>query len=259
MYRPRRGLKRRGHCQKRFRDATLETAVSCWSSAPDTVDRRLPPRQRPGPRPEPLFLLHFSYVPFHLETGEPFHIAWEVDIRAHALFFVGGGIRRQVLDELIARLLLGVEARIDALLGCGSTHQLDHGAGGKLARFLNIDGGHLFAPLRLERRSALARLGHVRAGTELLNIAGECRGGASLLRVGPGLLVRFLACLLIERRKPLTRLGHVRARTELLDIAVKCRSGAGLVGVGPGLVIRVLAGLLIERSKPLALLGPVRA
>src|SRR2546428_8029301 len=51
----------------------------------------------------------------------------------------------------------------------------------------------------------------------------ECRGGASLLRVGPGLLVRFLACLLIERSKPLARLGHVRARTELLDIAVKCR------------------------------------
>src|SRR2546428_14183923 len=87
----------------------------------------------------------------------------------------------------------------------------------------------------------------------------ECRGGASLLRVGPGLLVRFLACLLIERSKPLTRLGHVRARTELLDIAVKCRSGAGLVGVGPGLVIGVLACLLIERSKPLARLGHVRA
>src|SRR6266852_1359381 len=259
MYRPRRGLKRRGHCQKRFRDATLENAVYCWFSAPDAVDRRLHPRQRPGARPEPLFLLHFSYVPFHLETGEPFYVAREVDARSHALHFVGGGIRRQVLDDLIARLLLRVEARIDVLLGCGSTHQLDHGAGGKLARFLNIDGGHLFAPLRLKRRGALARLGHVRAGTELLNIAGECRGGAGLPRVGPGLLVRFLACLLIERSKPLTCLGHVRTRTELLDIAVERRGGAGLVGVGPGLVIGVLACLLIERSKPLARLGHVRA
>src|SRR5262249_22338024 len=257
--RPGRGVKRRGHCQKRSRDATLETAVYCWFSAPGAVDRRLPPGQRPGARPEPLFLLHFSYVPFHLETGEPFHVAREVDARSHALHFVGGGIGRPVLDDLIARLLLGVEAGIDVLLGCGSTHQPDHGAGGKLARFLNIDGGHLFAPLRLERRSALARLGHVRAGTELLNIAGERRGGAGLFRVGPGLLVRFLAYLLIERSKPLTRLGRVRARTELLDIAVERRGSAGLVGVGPGLVIGVLACLLIGRSEPLARLRHVRA
>src|SRR5258707_1931498 len=139
MYRPRRGLKRRGHCQKRFRDATLENAVYCWFSAPGAVDRRPHPRQRPGTRPEPLFLLHFSYVPSHLETGEPLHIAWEVDIRAHALLFVGGGIRRQVLDELIARLLLGVEARIDVLLGRGAAHQADHRTGSSLAGFLNID------------------------------------------------------------------------------------------------------------------------
>src|SRR5215813_3075254 len=119
MYRPRRGLKRRGHCQKRSRDATLENAVYCWFSAPGAVDRRPHPRQRPGARPEPLFLLHFSYVPFHLETGEPFHVAREVHIRSHALHFVGGGIRRPVLDDLIARFLLGVEARIDVLLGCG--------------------------------------------------------------------------------------------------------------------------------------------
>src|SRR5260370_9723961 len=90
-------------------------------------------------------------------------------------------------------------------------------------------------------------------------MAGDCGGGAGLLRVGPSLLVRFLACLLIERSKPLTRLGRVRTRTELLDIAVECRGGAGLVGVGPGLVIGVLACLLIERSKTLARLGHVRA
>src|ERR1700757_1989798 len=256
MYRPRRGLKRRGHCQKRFRDATLENAVYCWFSPPGAVDRRPPPRQRPRARPEPLFLLHFSYVPFHLETGEPFHVAREVDARSHALHFVGGGISRPVLDDLIARLLLGVEARIDVLLRRGSAHQLDHRAGGKLARFLNIDGGHLFAPLRLERRSALARLGHVRAGTELLNIAGECRGGASLLRVGPGLLVRFLASLLIERSKPLTRLGHVRARTELLGICSECRCGAAAHRVCPSLIVRLFPTLL---SNALARLGHMRA
>src|SRR5260370_31937300 len=90
-------------------------------------------------------------------------------------------------------------------------------------------------------------------------MAGDCGGGAGLLRVGPSLLVRFLACLLIERSKPLTRLGRVRARTKLLDIAVERRGGAGLLGVGPGLVIGVLACLLIERSEPLARLGHVRA
>src|SRR6516162_7398060 len=132
-------------------------------------------------------------------------------------------------------------SRIDVLLGCGSTHQLDHGAGGKLARFLNIDGGHLFAPLRLERRGALARLCHVRARAELLNIACECRSGASLLRVGPGLLVRFLACLLIERSKPLARLGRVRARTEVLRVCSECRCGTGAHRVCPSLIVRLFA------------------
>src|SRR5262249_56862174 len=61
-------------------------------STPGAVDRRAYPRQRPRARPEPLFLLHFSYVPFHLEAGEPFHVAREGDIRSHALPFVAGGI-----------------------------------------------------------------------------------------------------------------------------------------------------------------------
>src|SRR6516162_7569875 len=232
MYRPRRGLKRRGHCQKRFRDATLENAVYYWFSAPGAVDRRPHPRQRPGAHPEPPFLLHFSYVPLHLEAGEPFHVAREVDIRSHALHFVGGGIRRPVLDDLIARLLLGVEARIDVLLVCGSTHQADHRTGGSLAGFLNIDTRDLPAPLRVERSNTLARLGHVGTGAELLNIASQCRGGAGLLGVGPGLLIRFLPGLLIERSKPLVRLGHVRASAEVLSIRGESRDGTGAYCVG---------------------------
>src|SRR5262249_20829872 len=155
----------------------------------------------------------------HLEASEPFHIAWKINTRSHALHFVGGGIRRPVLDDLIARLLLGVEARIDVLLVRGAAHQADHRTGGSLAGFLNIDTRHLPAPLRLGRGTPLARLGNVRARAELLNIASECRGGAGLLSLGPGLLVRFLARLLIERSKPLARLGHVRASAELLNIA----------------------------------------
>src|SRR5262249_9038017 len=127
------------------------------------------------------------------------HIAWEVDIRAHALVFVGGGIRRPVLNDLVARLLLGVEARIDVLLVRGAAHQA-----------ANIDTRHLPAPLRLERSNAPTRLGHVRAGAKLLNSARECRGGAGLLSVGQGVLSGVLAGLLIERSKPLARLGDVR-------------------------------------------------
>src|SRR5262245_54724373 len=82
-------------------------------SAPGGVDGGPDLRQRPGTCPELLLSLHLSHVPFHLKASEPLHIAWEVVIRAHALLFVGGGIRRQVLDDLIARLLLGVVACID--------------------------------------------------------------------------------------------------------------------------------------------------
>src|SRR5215510_6420757 len=198
-------------------------------------------RQRPGTRPEPLGSLHLSHIPFHLEAGEPLHIAREVDIRAHALPFVGGGIGRPVLDDLIARLLLGVEARIDILLGRGAAHQADHRTGGSLAGFLNIDTRYFPAPLRLERGNALARLGHVRARAELLYIASVCRGGAGLLSIGPGLLVRLLAGLLIEGSKPLARLGNVRARAELLSIRGEGRGGAGLLSIGPSLLVRLLA------------------
>src|SRR6516225_1579996 len=227
-------------------------------SAPGGVDGGPHLRQRPGTRPELLGSLHLSHVPFHLEASEPLHVAWEVVIRAHALLFVGGGIGRPVLYDLIARLLLGVEARVDILLGRGAAHQADHRTGSSLAGFLNIDTRHLPAPLRLERGNALARLGHVRTGAELLNIAGECRGGADLLSVGPSLVVRVLAGLLIERGKPLARLGHVRASAEVLSIRGESRGGAGALCVGPGLLVRRFAGLFVERDDALARLRYVR-
>src|SRR5262249_60582527 len=72
-------------------------------STPGAVDRRAYPRQRPRARPEPLFLLHFSYVPFHLEAGEPFHVAREGCIRWHAPDFAGCVIRCAGLVCLVAR------------------------------------------------------------------------------------------------------------------------------------------------------------
>src|SRR2546429_455293 len=50
-----------------------------------------------------------------------------------------------------------------------------------------------------ERDDALARLRYVGAGAEVLQIRRICRGGAGLLRVGPGLLVGLLARLLVRR------------------------------------------------------------
>src|SRR5262249_49106936 len=85
------------------------------------------------------------------------------------------------------------------------------------------------------------RLGNVRAGAELLNIASECPGSAGLHSIGPSLFVRFLACLLIERSKPLTRLGHVQARAEVLRICSDCRCGTGAHRVCPSLIVRLFA------------------
>src|SRR5215831_9842815 len=61
----------------RYRSALIDGRVHLW--------------QRPGAtQPERLFLPpFFSDIPFHLKAGEPLHIAWEVDIRSHALRFVG--------------------------------------------------------------------------------------------------------------------------------------------------------------------------
>src|SRR5215471_9452866 len=90
MCRPRRGLKWRGHCQKRLRDATLEPRQFCIGfSAPGGVDGRAHFRQRPGTRPELQLAFHLSHVPFHLEASEPFDIAWEIDARSHTLLLIG--------------------------------------------------------------------------------------------------------------------------------------------------------------------------
>src|SRR5262249_11058942 len=85
------------------------------------------------------------------------------------------------------------------------------------------------------RSNALTRFGRVRARTELLDVAVECRGGAGLLGVGPGLVIGVLAGLLIERGKPLARLGHVRARAEVLRICSDCRRRTGAHRVRPSL------------------------
>src|SRR4029077_7622304 len=90
--------------------ATPRNARKCpciGFSAATGVDCRVHPRQRTGTRPEPGLAVPFSRVPRHLAAGEPFHLARQGDVRSHALPLVGGGIGRPVLDDLIARLLLG--------------------------------------------------------------------------------------------------------------------------------------------------------
>src|SRR5262245_2589990 len=59
-------------------------------SAAGAVDGGAHARQRPGSRAELGLALHLPHVPFHLKPGEPFHVAWKVDIRSHALLLVGG-------------------------------------------------------------------------------------------------------------------------------------------------------------------------
>ncbi len=87
----------------------------------------------------------------------------------------------------------------------------------------------------------------MRAAAEILNICRIGRGGAGLLGVGPGLLVRRFAGLFVERDDALARLRYVRAGAEVLQIRRICCDGAGLLGVGPGLLVGLLARLLIGR------------
>src|SRR5256714_3819524 len=242
--------------------ATPRNARKCRCigfSAPAGVDCRVHLRQRPGTRSEPRFAVHLSHVPLHLEAGEPFHVARQVDVRSHALPLVGGGIGRPVLDDPITRLLLGIEARIDVLLRRRAAHQADHCAGGSLAGFLNIDAGKFLATSRVERGGALARLGDVRAGAKLLNVVAESGGGAGALRLGPSLLVLLLAGLLVEGGDALACLGTVGAGRKLLNVVVKRRGGAGALRVSPGLLVRVFSGLLVEGGKALSRLRNVRA
>src|SRR5262245_49460202 len=87
----------------------------------------------------------------------------------------------------------------------------------------------------------------MRAAAEILDICRVGRGGAGLLGVGPGLLVRRLAGLFVERDDALARLRYVRAGAEVLQIRRICCDGAGLLSVGPGPLVGILARLLIGR------------
>src|SRR6516165_733215 len=87
----------------------------------------------------------------------------------------------------------------------------------------------------------------MRAPAEILDICRVGRGGAGLLSVGPGLLVRRFAGLFVERDDALARLRYVRAGAEVLQIRRICCDGAGLLCVGPGPLVAILARLLIGR------------
>src|SRR5438128_7963672 len=87
----------------------------------------------------------------------------------------------------------------------------------------------------------------MRAPAEILDICRIGRGGAGLLGVGPGLLVRRLEGRLVERDDALARLRYVRAGAEVLQICRIGGGGASLLGIGPGLLVGILARLLIGR------------
>src|SRR5262249_34706332 len=87
----------------------------------------------------------------------------------------------------------------------------------------------------------------MRAAAEILNIGRIGRGGAGLLGIGPGFLIRRLAGRLVERDDALARLRYVRAGAEVLQVGRIGGDGAGLLGIGPGLLVDVLARLLIGR------------
>src|SRR5262249_26589091 len=98
----------------------------------------------------------------------------------------------------------------------------------------------------------------MRAAAEILNIGGIGRGGAGLLGIGPGFLIRRLAGRFVERDDALARLRYVGAGAEVLQIGRIGGDGAGFLGVGPGLLVGVLARLLIGRllvRPPLGLAG----
>src|SRR6516225_457340 len=98
----------------------------------------------------------------------------------------------------------------------------------------------------------------MRAPAEILDICRVGRGGAGLLSVGPGLLVRRFAGLFVERDDALARLRYVRAGAEVLQIRRICCDGAGLLCVGPGPLVAILARLLIGRLMLLRRLLRVR-
>src|SRR5260221_3822389 len=87
----------------------------------------------------------------------------------------------------------------------------------------------------------------MRTAAEILYIGRVGRGGAGLLGVRPGLLIRRLAGRFVERDDALTCLRYVRAGAEVLQICRIGGGGAGLLGVGPGLLVSLLSRLLIGR------------
>src|ERR1700747_978310 len=87
----------------------------------------------------------------------------------------------------------------------------------------------------------------MRATAEILYVGRIGRGGAGLLGVGPGFLIRRLAGRFVERDDALTCLRYVRAGAEVLQICRVRGDGAGLLGVGPGLLVGLLSPLLIGR------------
>src|ERR1700747_3050768 len=87
----------------------------------------------------------------------------------------------------------------------------------------------------------------MRATAEILYVGRIGRGGAGLLGVGPGFLIRRLAGRFVERDDALTCLRYVRAGAEVLQICRIGCGGVGLLGVRPGLLVGLLARLLIGR------------
>src|SRR6516164_5609429 len=84
------------------------------------------------------------------------------------------------------------------------------------------------------------------AAAEILDIGRIGRGGAGLLGVGPGLLIRRLAGRFVERDDALTCLRYVRAGAEVLQICRIGGDGAGLLGVRPGFLVGLFARLLVR-------------
>src|SRR5258708_37788485 len=94
----------------------------------------------------------------------------------------------------------------------------------------------------------------MRAAAETLYIGRIGGGGAGLLGVGPGLLIRRLAGRFVERDDALACLRYVRAGAEVLQICRIGGGGARLLGVGPRLLLGLLARPLLGRLPPPPLL-----
>src|SRR5258708_32992205 len=88
----------------------------------------------------------------------------------------------------------------------------------------------------------------MRAAAEILYIGRIGRGGAGLLGVGPGFLIRRLTGRFVERDNALTCLRYVRAGAEVLQVGRIGGAGAGLLGGGPGLLVRLPARQPIARQ-----------